>query len=350
MPVSGAMDSSALRIGNILVGNRDDAAGLEATVIGPTIRFLVDATIAITGGDLGAILDDEPLDLWEVTSVSANSILKFQGPRDGMRSYIAIGGGVQVPVLMGSRSTYIKGEFGGFKGRALREGDILKAFISPGYRNPESFHLVPDSIRNVYGHDHTIRVILGPQDTAFTPEGISTFLSDEYTISIHSDRMGYRLEGPVISHNNGADIISDATSPGSIQVPGDGAPIILLADRGTTGGYTKIATVISPDLRLLAQALPGDKLRFVSVTPEEARAIVLTEEAAITMIQTKVNSSRNKPFALVVNGKTHNVVSAEGEPMTAEFTSISQKRRIEASVGEFNFEIEIHHGEEDVSA
>ena len=214
VPVSGAMDVFALQAANILVGNDEGAAGLEMTVLGPRIRFLADTWIALTGGDLSPALDGEPLPLWRSAQVTKESVLSFQGARDGVRSYLTIAGGIDVPVVMGSRSTYIQGAIGGFEGRALKAGDRLHTLDQdPGAefverRLPE--HLAVPS----YGNIHQIRVVLGPQDQAFTSDGIATFLASKYTISIHSDRIGYRLEGPSIEHVSGPDIVSDGTPLG----------------------------------------------------------------------------------------------------------------------------------------
>ena len=343
IPVSGAMDAPALRVANILVGNRENAAGLEATVMGPTIRFLADTTIALTGADLGAMLDGAPLPVWRSVSASAGSTLSFQGLKDGIRCYIAAAGGIDVPVLMGSRSTYLKGGFGGHEGRALREGDVLKTLPSRVAPESDGVTLTQDLMPAEYGHSHQLRVVLGPQDDAFSPGGVSAFLSSEYDISIQSDRMGCRLEGQTVEHGGAADIISDATALGSVQIPGDGKPIILLADRGTTGGYTKIATVIGPDLSLLAQAMPGDKVRFTSVTTAEARAIFIEQEGFIADIKRAVDLDNSGLFTLATDGEAHKVLSDDGEPITGVSTTVRQTKTVRASAAGFDFEIEVRY-------
>ena len=343
IPVSGAMDAPALRVANILVGNRENAAGLETTIVGPTIRFLADTTIALTGADLGATLDGVPVAVWQSVPAPAGSTLSFQGPKDGIRSYLAVAGGIDVPILMGSRSTYLKGGFGGYEGRALQEGDILKTLPSRISPSPGPFKLPPELMPAEYGHSHQLRVVLGPQDDAFPPEAIATFTSSEYDVSNQSDRMGYRLEGLALEHNVGPDIISDATAQGSVQIPGDGNPIVLLADRGTTGGHTKIATIVSPDLSLLAQATPGDKALFSSVTITEARAIFMEQESFISDIKKTVGLDNSGLFTLAVDGENHDVMSDENERITGVPSEATQTRTVSAKASGFEFDIEVRY-------
>ena len=301
VPVSGVLDPLALRAANRLVGNTDDEAGLEITLIGPRLRFLAPATIALTGADLGATIDRQALPLWRTVQVASGSVLAFAGVRAGMRAYLAVAGGIYVPRVLGSRSTYVRSRLGGFEGRALKAGDVLEIpgeipILHATVRDARSggsdvgrgFSLAGVSVEG--GQDAsggapagvralTVRVIPGPQADRFTDEGMRTFLSSEYRVTPQSDRMGYRLEGPRISHLSGPDIVSDGTPPGAVQVAGDGMPIVLLADRGTAGGYTKIATVIGVDLRLFAQAAPGDVVRFEATTIEAAHQALRKEEA-----------------------------------------------------------------------
>lgn len=276
MPVAGAMDIFALRVGNALVGNDDGAAGLEMTVLGPKIRFHADTWIAVTGADLGAKLNSESLATWQSIQVAKDDVLSFQGPQDGIRAYLAIAGGIDVPVVMGSRSTYVKAAIGGLAGRGLKPGDVLDTEES---RTAFIARRAPERLSQGYGSEHDVRVVLGPQDDRFTKAGLETFLGSQYTVAIQSDRMGYRLEGPSIEHADGPDVISDGTAYGAVQVPGDGQPIVLLADRGTTGGYTKVATVISSDLHKFAQAMPGHTVSFRAVSVEEAHELYRSREA-----------------------------------------------------------------------
>jgi len=277
-PVSGAMDDYALRLGNLIVGNDEGAACLEITLMGLQIRVVEDTIVAITGADLAPALNGNPLPMWEAVAVHGGDIISFAWPRSGCRAYLGVVGGIDVPKVMGSAATYVKARMGGLEGRALRAGDRLRG----GKPRPRVVgrRLPPQYIPEYRGQSE-LRVILGPQDDHFTEEGIYTFLHSEYTISTEADRLGYRLEGPRIEHKTGADIISDGLPLGSVQVPGDGLPIVLLADRQTTGGYTKIATVITVDIVKLAQAKPGDKVRFLQVTEEEAHEALREYEQTI---------------------------------------------------------------------
>ena len=267
VPVSGAMDMYALAAANLLVGNDEGAACLEMTVLGPRLEVLHDTVVAITGADLSPMLNSRPLSVWEAIEVRCGDTISFGHPRSGCRSYLAVAGGIDVPVVMGSRSTYLWSRLGGFEGRALLPGDRLNSGEArvnmQSWKVPSQF--VPD-----YSGDTELRVVLGPQDDRFTDQGIETFLGSEYVVSVQSDRMGCRLEGPAVEHRAGADIVSDGVPSGAVQVPGDGLPIILMADRQTTGGYTKIATVISIDLSRIAQAEVGQRVRFSKVTDHQA--------------------------------------------------------------------------------
>lgn len=281
VPVSGAMDPFSLRAANVLVGNDQGAACLEMTVVGPRIRFLDDSLIAVTGGDLAVKIDGEPVQRWQAVHVEKGSVITSDGMIDGMRAYLAVDGGIDVPEVMGSRSTYVTSRIGGHRGRPLKTGDVLSALPSdPTRRHAERG--LPEDLEPVhYGHSHVIRAVLGPQADAFKPAAIETLFDSRYSVSNHSDRVGYRLEGPHLRHEAGADIISDGSPAGAIQVPADGMPIVLMADRGPTGGYAKIATVISTDLGRLAQARPGDTIAFRQVTVKEAGQALLEQEAIL---------------------------------------------------------------------
>ena len=280
VPVSGAMDAWALRAANRLVGNEDGAAALEITMVGPVLRFDGPGVIALAGAHLGARLDGRPMAPWQSVGVPAGSELTFSGVRDGMRAYLAVAGVIDVPLVLGSRSTLLKARLGGFMGRALAAGDRVPIGPSAMMIGRARWRLARESVP-VYGHTHTVRVVMGPQDDAFTDEGTRTFLSERYTLDSQSDRVGCRLTGPPVAHRRGADIVSDGTAFGSVQVSGDGLPIVLMADRGTTGGYTKIATVASVDLSRLAQAAPGDSVRFTRVGLDEAQALLRAARARL---------------------------------------------------------------------
>jgi biotin-dependent carboxylase-like uncharacterized protein len=349
VPVSGALDEYALRVANALVGNDEDAAALEMTVIGPGVTFLDRTWIAVTGGDLSPRLDGEPLPAWRAIEVRERSRLTFHGMRDGMRAYLAVAGGIDVPVVMGSRSTYVKGGFGGFEGRPLKKGDVLSTLPvgpQPAFaprRLPDG-HTVP-----IYGDSHELRVVLGPQDDLIGPEGVATLLDCTFEVSLDSDRMGYLLSGPPIKHSGGPDIVSDGNPPGAVQVPGDGAPTVLLADRGTTGGYTKIATVITVDIGRLAQAVPGNTVSFTQVDVEEAHRLLSRRDAIFADMSSVVDEPA---LSITVDGQAYEVSDEDGEPLTRTgpeggFASRAS-HTARATVGEatYDFRVEIGRGGE----
>lgn len=351
VPASGAVDLFALRAANLLAGNDEGAAGLELTVMGPTITFVDDTWIAITGADLGPRLDGSPIPAWTSVAVSPGAVLTFDGARDGMRTYIAVSGGIDVPVVMGSRSTYIKAAIGGHDGRALKASDVLSRGELRRSVPPEGNRLPDNLAPPFYGHSHQVRVVLGPQDAAFTSEAVKTFLSSEYAVSIQSDRMGYRMEGPAIEHVSGPDVISDGTPFGAVQVPGDGQPIILLSDRGTTGGYTKIATVISSDIGTLAQAMPGDGVRFAEVSVEEAHDVLREREKALRDIKEAAGGAERGPVGISVGGDIFEVIDDSGQIVSTteldEHAGVEETRHATVTVDGhlFEFDVGIQHGD-----
>ena len=342
VPVSGAMDEFALRSANLLVGNEQGAACLEMTVLGPTIGFLSDTRIAITGGDLTALMNGSPVPRWETIDVSEGDELSFQGMQDGMRAYLAVAGGIDVPVVMGSRSTYTKSAIGGFEGRALATGDVV-AVLTPGLGVPTTGRRLPRGYEvPTYGEHHELRVVLGPQHDAFGEDAIDALLGSTFTISLESDRMGYKLEGAQIGHKDGPDIVSDGNPPGAIQVPGDGVPTILLADRGTTGGYTKIATVISADLGRVAQGVPGQTVSLRAVELEEATLAAREMEAVLAAIA----SGSDERISVSVDGEAFDVVDEEGRvtspgPATEAGDSKRQGARATVDGQTFEFGVEV---------
>ena len=271
MSVSCVMDTRSACLANLLAGNDVDEAVIEVTMMGPTIRFLTDNIIAVTGGDLGAKLDGLAMPSYRAVHVNAGQTLSFAGMVSGSRAYIAFAGGLDIPVVMGSRSTNLKSRIGGFQGRKLGAGDEI------GFRAPAEWlpnmaerRLAPDDFS---ARECTLRVVMGPQDDCFTEKGIDTFLNSTYKISNEYDRMGCRMEGEIIEHKAGGDIITDGISFGAVQVPSHGNPIVMMADHQTTGGYTKIANVISVDLPKLAQCMPGARIHFEKVSIEEAQRL-----------------------------------------------------------------------------
>lgn len=274
VPVAGPMDEWALRVANELVGNPPGAACLEVTGVGPELRIRGDGVLAVGGAEFALTLDGEPVPLFAAFCAGEGQVLSFGECRSGLHTYVAARGGIDVPLVMRSRSTCLSGRYGGLEGRPLREGDVLCILPEDpsGPAGGVEGRFLPRRLWPRRAPVVEVRVVLGPQDDRFRAEGIATFLESEYRVTNHADRMAYRLDGPPIAHRRGADIISDATAPGAIQVPGDGRPIVLMGDRQTTGGYTKIASVIRPDIPALAQARPGDGVRFRRVSLAEAHA------------------------------------------------------------------------------
>lgn len=283
VPVSGALDGFALRVANRLVGNDDNAAGLEITLIGPRLRLLTTTVVALAGADLEPRLDDQEMPMWTPTAVAPGATLSFGTARDGVRAYLAVAGGLDVPLVLGSRSTHVRSKLGGLNGDPLKAGDRLSLLAHDPPTRIEGRRCPPD-LKRTYGHHHIVRVVLGPQDDAFTEAGVRTFLSSTYAVTPHADRIGCRLQGPAIEHRTGPDVVSDGIPCGAVQVAGDGQPMVLLADRGTTGGYTKIATVISVDVPRLAQAATGDTVQFVQVSVAEAQEQLAAEQADLARI------------------------------------------------------------------
>lgn len=275
MPVAGAMDSHSLQLANFLVGNDIGEACLEATFLGPEIEFLSNALIAVCGGDTTMKLNDAEVEMNTSIRIEKGDALSFGMMKTGCRLYIAFSGGIDVPIVMGSKSTYLRAKIGGFNGRSLFVGDELKIGNPPN--NPQFRSLNSSNLLNIKSKQN-IRFIVGSEVSRFTFEGISTFLKSEYTITPKSDRMGYRLSGPKIEHSNGADIISSGISSGAVQVPGHGEPIIMLSDHQTVGGYTKIANIISLDLPLLGQMKAGDSIRFTEVRLPEAQKLLIEHQ------------------------------------------------------------------------
>ncbi|HWR56878.1 MAG TPA: biotin-dependent carboxyltransferase family protein [Negativicutes bacterium] len=306
IPVAGAMDAYAFRLANRLLGNGDNAAALEMTLLGPTLRFRRDTVLALTGGDLAPELNGQAVPMWQTMAVRAGDHLTFGGVNSGCRAYLAVAGGFDVPVVLGSRSTYVRGSLGGLEGRPLKTGDILAA--GQLRRQAGAGIRVPDYLIPHYSEEIEVRVVLGPEQNRFTPDSIRAFLSTPYMVTPEADRMGCRLAGPRLYHTGGADIISGGLPPGAVQVPGHGQPIIMLADRQTTGGYARIATVISADLPRLAQAKPGDRLCFTPVSVTEAQVILRQTAGNLACWPEK---KKSYTYCITVNGTVYNTVVRE---------------------------------------
>ncbi len=278
VPVSGAADLYALRIGNLLVGNDPFDASLEITLGRFRAQFLRDTTFAVTGSNSSVFLNRTPIPTWRALKARRGQTIQLLQTELGFRHYLVLGGGIRVPLVLNSRSTYLRGKFGGFEGRALKAGDVLHTGPEATEPLPARYprHLIPP-----YSPNPQLRVILGPQDSAFSQRGIETFITSAFSLTDRADRMGCRLAGPPIEHQRAPDILSDGVAMGAIQVPGNGQPLILLADRPTTGGYAKIANVIAADIPLIAQALPGARITFKVISFHDAREIYLHKEFAI---------------------------------------------------------------------
>jgi biotin-dependent carboxylase-like uncharacterized protein len=278
VPPSGALDAFSFKVANLLVNNHGNEACLEITLAGLKLRALGDFIIAITGGDIAPALNGEPLEMWRTHLLIEGDIIAFKKVRSGCRSYLSVSGGFIVPEVMGSRSTYLSGRFGGLEGRPLKKEDLLFRPDSPSPLNRVGMPFPKEWIP-VFEKEATLGAIPGPQNHHFTQEGFQTFLSSTYEVSPQSDRIGIRLNGPGIERRADVEesIISEGLISGAIQVPGDGKPIIILNEL-VTGGYTKIATVISADLTKVAQLKPGDRVRFKPISIEEAHGLLREQE------------------------------------------------------------------------
>jgi antagonist of KipI len=279
IPPSGAFDRFALRAGNLLVGNPPAEAGIEMTLMGGRFRALRPVVIAITGADMGAALDGTPLHRWEAVPVRAGSELAFGVSQTGCRGYLCLAGGLDLPTVLGSKSTYLIGKIGGVRGRALRAGDRLG--VPAEGRATAGRRLQPALIPS-YDSEVELRVILGPQDDHVTQESVRTFLSAPYKVSSKADRVGYRFEGPAFQFRERAkaveagsdpsNIVDDGNAIGAIQIPGGREAICMGPDGVSMGGYVKIACLIAADLDRMGQAKPWDIAHFRAVTHAEAAA------------------------------------------------------------------------------
>ncbi|WP_088007299.1 biotin-dependent carboxyltransferase family protein [Indiicoccus explosivorum] len=294
--VSGAMDTYALRMANLLVGNNENEGGLEITLGGFSARFGQDGLVAVCGGEMSADLDGRPVKLWRPLFVPAGAVLSFGAPKTGCRAYVAVAGGIDVPLVMDSKSTYLRAEIGGFQGRALKTDDevpvgslsgpqrrTVAAMRERGFFQPKWAVPAPP-----YSDDPIIRVMPGRQFRLFDEESRVRLFSEPFTVSLQSDRMGLRLEGHTLSLEEKQELISEAVAFGSIQVPPDGQPIVLMADRQTAGGYPKIGQIASIDLPLAAQLKPGDRITFEEISVEEGQWLYFHKERLIQELRTAI--------------------------------------------------------------
>jgi allophanate hydrolase len=273
VPVSGALDGFGLRLANALVGNPQGSAALEILVSGPTLEIAAETVrlaLVGAGASLG-IRGEKPrvVAAGQSVTLGRGEVLRIALGRQSACCYLAVEGGIAVPSVLGSASTYVRAALGGLAGRALQRDDVVPLAVASATERAELRAPVPRTA----SADEPIRVVLGPQEKHFRKDAVAALLGAEFRVSKDADRMGMRLEGPLLLHKRGWDIVSDAIATGSIQVPGSGQAIVLLADHQTTGGYPKIATVISADLPALGRCRPGDILRFGSVGLEQAGEI-----------------------------------------------------------------------------
>jgi biotin-dependent carboxylase-like uncharacterized protein len=283
---SGVLDRRAMTLANLLVDNPAEEAVLELTLMGPELRITEDNFIAVTGGDLGPLLNGEPIPRYAAVPVKGGDVLFLGQAKNGCRAYLAFSGGLDIPAVMGSKSTNLKCGFGGYRGRKLQSGDVL-TFSAPKKELP--FFPLRTLEAPVFSGEGILRVILGPQENAFTEGGIRTFFGESYQVTPRFDRMGCTLDGPTIECKDKADIISDGIPAGAVQIPSSGKPIIMLADHQTTGGYTKIGTVASVDLPLLAQCRPGDTIRFRQISAGDAQKLLRKEAKKLRKLNRYLN-------------------------------------------------------------
>lgn len=280
VPASGAMDAVGLRVANALVGNPEQAAALEFTLVGPEVEFSEETWVALGGAEC------EGMAAWEPRRVSAGERLKIGPCVKGCRGYLAVAGGIVVTPVLGSRSTYLRGRFGGLEGRALAEGDVLPVGADGAGRRARwaeravrGWRIDP-RVLPAYSSEPTVRVILGAQAADFG----AALLEATFKVSAQSDRMGFRLQGPRLERGWAEELVSSAVSPGTVQVPPDGQPVLLMADAQTIGGYPQAAHVIGVDLPLVAQVRPGDGIRFTEVALDEAHRLAMVREKQLAIL------------------------------------------------------------------
>lgn len=274
VPVSGVMDEDSYRLANWLVGNSLDAAVIEMTLIGPQIKFEKDVCIGITGADMSPAINGVSVEMYTTLQVTSGSVLKFGSSKSGCRAYISFSGGMQVSKELGSAATYEYAKLGGLFGTALKKGDCIPL----GALSLSEVRTVPERFRSFVSSLASIRVVPSIEHSGFDESALDVFYRTEYTIASNSNRMGYRLKGEALSTKSFSEMLSSGIVRGTIQVPANGQPIILLSDAQTTGGYPRIANIITADLPLLGQQKPGDRVRFRRVSLEEAQQLYRIKE------------------------------------------------------------------------
>ena len=298
--VSGAMDTVALRVGNLLVGNAQGAAGLEITLSGPRIRFEADHIIALTGAHLSPTIDGRPAPRNRLLAVRAGAELAFGAAENGCRAYLAVSGSFDLPRVLGSHATYLRAGLGGLHGRALRAGDVLHGAgptdvglclrqTLPAFTDAARWVAAPWSVEPAFDQTSrqkpVVRAIVGPEYGQFSVASQQAFWSEQFTVTAAADRMGYRLSGPALQRLEEVELLSSAVTFGTVQVPAGGQAIVLMADHQTTGGYPRLAQVISVDFSILAQLSPGQAFHFQEVSLAEAQALYLAQERRLQALR-----------------------------------------------------------------
>jgi antagonist of KipI len=271
--IGGAVDPIALRLANLLVGNAEDLPALEITLTAPELEFEKDGWIAVCGARFEGVSSWRPIRVYE------GDRLKFGSRVQGCRAYLSICGGFDVEPIMGGRGTFLPAAFGGFEGRALRDGDLIHSV--PSERVLTGHWSIDERVLPRYSREPTVSVIAGSQAGEFG----DAFYAERFAVTARSNRMGIRLEGPALTRTSGTELISSAVAPGTVQVPPDGNPIVLMADAQTLGGYPRIAHVALADIPLLAQLAPGDGVRFKRITVAEAHALARAEERGLALLR-----------------------------------------------------------------
>lgn len=278
---SGAADAVSLRIGNRLVGNPEGAAALEMTLLGGTFAFPDGGVIALAGSDFAATLDDTPVEMWAAVPVKPGQTLKCGATKSGARCYLCVQGGIEVKRFLGSASTHLLSGLGGFEGRALRKGDVLHVASAKQAFRTFRTKKVPERFLTQLAPRKILRVTPGPQAAWFSAAAQKTFHESAYRVTEEANRMGLRLEGPPIPAGVQGEMVSEGVALGAVQIPAGGKPILLFVEQQTTGGYPKIANVISADFHSLGQLRPRDEIRFERVDWPTARALLLEQEALL---------------------------------------------------------------------
>lgn len=286
---SGAADPIALRLGNLLAGNPETGAALEMTLLGGTFLFTEDAVIAVTGSDFAPTLDGNPLPLWTSCKIRPGQTLKLGPTQSGARCYLCVRGGIAVKPFLGSASTHILSRLGGLEGRALRKGDVLHVHEMPAAKFNGQRRFAPE-VAARFGRRSVLRTTVGPQTDLFSSDAIDAFYKSRYRVTEQSNRMGLRLEGAALETPHSGQMISEGVSLGAVQVPAGGQPIILFVEQQTTGGYPKIANIVSADLPGVGQLRPGNEIQFELVGPEAARKLIVEQEQFLQKLASSLDN------------------------------------------------------------